>query len=605
MDALAQLFEDHLSPEAGQRRRAWLNSMGGRVHDTASEYLGPSVMPTLESAAKFSGMMNPVNSLTDSMTAGQDMVAPGMTPSQRTDATGRMLTGVAEVAAPMVAGKMAKLPYDDMVSMVSEGFTNVGGRVSSAADDLKLRQFVGDEYGGVRAWHGSPYEFDRFNMEKIGTGEGAQAYGHGLYFADHKGVAKDYADNVKDMVMVRDINNKLSELARVMDGDSAGGYRNFKTDKGRAAAAEYDRLMDEKLTGLKNPGHMYEVNIDADPADFLDWDAPLSAQPQSVRDAVVGISAGDMVPNAKGSAVYRTLMDRGFEDGAVGLNLPTGNPMKPADKWASERLREAGIPGIRYLDQGSRGAGDGTRNYVAFNDRLVDILGKNGQRTPQGQAQDVLDMLKSGRGSEVTDEMLAGADDMYLFNNYDLPMDEASRMARAGDMGFDTDAYHGTDRSFPAFDRGKFGEKDSGWYGRGATTDTDPEVAGAYANYNEAEIGQQVVPVRLGGGKYMEWQQGELPFGNSSDSISGTKDMQSLGYAGSKMTNDRDLYGDFSDIQTEYVTFDPTNIRSRFARFDPRLKHLANLSAGVGGLGMMAGNQEEIEKYLNGIQLGR
>ena len=36
---------------------------------------------------------------------------------------------------------------------------------------------------GITAYHGSPHTFDKFSMDKIGTGEGAQAYGHGLYFA--------------------------------------------------------------------------------------------------------------------------------------------------------------------------------------------------------------------------------------------------------------------------------------------------------------------------------------------------------------------------------------------------------------------------------------
>ena len=38
---------------------------------------------------------------------------------------------------------------------------------------------------------------------------------------------------------------------------------------------------------------------------------------------------------------------------------------------------QAGIPGIRYLDQGSRGgAGQGTSNYVVFDPKIIDILRK-------------------------------------------------------------------------------------------------------------------------------------------------------------------------------------------------------------------------------------
>ena len=46
---------------------------------------------------------------------------------------------------------------------------------------------------GAVVYHGSPHKFDKFDSGKIGTGEGAQAYGHGLYLADAPGVAKEYA----------------------------------------------------------------------------------------------------------------------------------------------------------------------------------------------------------------------------------------------------------------------------------------------------------------------------------------------------------------------------------------------------------------------------
>ena len=45
----------------------------------------------------------------------------------------------------------------------------------------------------MTVYHGSPHKFDKFDASKIGTGEGAQAYGHGLYLAENPGVATDYA----------------------------------------------------------------------------------------------------------------------------------------------------------------------------------------------------------------------------------------------------------------------------------------------------------------------------------------------------------------------------------------------------------------------------
>jgi len=48
---------------------------------------------------------------------------------------------------------------------------------------------------------------------------------------------------------------------------------------------------------------------------------------------------------------------------------------------ATQFLRENGIPGIRYLDGGSRGAGQGSSNFVVFpgNEGLLSILERNGQ----------------------------------------------------------------------------------------------------------------------------------------------------------------------------------------------------------------------------------
>jgi len=48
----------------------------------------------------------------------------------------------------------------------------------------------------VDAFHGSPYEFDKFTTQKIGTGEGAQAFGWGLYFTDLESIAKGYAEKL-------------------------------------------------------------------------------------------------------------------------------------------------------------------------------------------------------------------------------------------------------------------------------------------------------------------------------------------------------------------------------------------------------------------------
>jgi hypothetical protein len=55
--------------------------------------------------------------------------------------------------------------------------------------------------------------------------------------------------------------------------------------------------------------------------------------------------------------------------------------MQKGSAAAAQALRDAGIPGIRYLDQGSRGANKGTSNFVVFPGeeskvRIMEINGK-------------------------------------------------------------------------------------------------------------------------------------------------------------------------------------------------------------------------------------
>jgi hypothetical protein len=61
------------------------------------------------------------------------------------------------------------------------------------------------------------------------------------------------------------------------------------------------------------------------------------------------------------------------------LNQLLRSSSTPAE--SARVLKQAGIPGIRYLDQGSRGAGAGTSNFVVFpgNENMLRILERNNQ----------------------------------------------------------------------------------------------------------------------------------------------------------------------------------------------------------------------------------
>lgn len=112
---------------------------------------------------------------------------------------------------------------------------------------------------------------------------------------------------------------------------------------------------------------MYQVKINASPEDFLDWDLPLSQQSEKVRDTVLSmVPENDRYPNS-------------LQGKDAVLSLQASQPGKFLDRSeVSPMLREAGIPGIKYLDQMSRAAGDGSRNYVVFDDSLIEILKKYG-----------------------------------------------------------------------------------------------------------------------------------------------------------------------------------------------------------------------------------
>ncbi|MCA9506552.1 MAG: hypothetical protein KC616_25930, partial [Myxococcales bacterium] len=58
------------------------------------------------------------------------------------------------------------------------------------------------------AFHGTPHEFERFDITKIGTGEGAQAFGWGLYFSSSRGIAEYYREMLSNGVPVALIDGK-------------------------------------------------------------------------------------------------------------------------------------------------------------------------------------------------------------------------------------------------------------------------------------------------------------------------------------------------------------------------------------------------------------
>jgi hypothetical protein len=229
---------------------------------------------------------------------------------------------------------------------------------------------------GIKAYHGSPHDFDRFDMSKIGTGEGAQAYGHGLYFAENPAVAADYRKKLAG-VGQNDAQYSATAQLEVAGGDrdlAISRLRNYLESKpdpiSRMGTEEAIRLLESGWSGPK--GRMYEVNINAHPDQFLDWDKPLSKQSPAAQSlAEYAMSR----PGARGFVADAEKFPLTGQDlhnalaGDLRYNASyNSQPLARASEYplVSEKMREAGIPGIKYLDQGSRDPRPAYRGDPAF-----------------------------------------------------------------------------------------------------------------------------------------------------------------------------------------------------------------------------------------------
>ena len=242
----------------------------------------------------------------------------------------------------------------------------------------------------LEAWHGSPHKFDKFSMDQIGTGEGAQAYGHGLYFADSEDVARQYRDQLRhrggedfeDVAKRNGVDPSAfngygphSAEARINEGAS---LKTIVTEAKMANRALRDtpdeqvaQTIQEYLDGKS--GALYRTEIDVTPESLLDWDKPLSADtPQQMKDAINTLVKNN--PDLKDDLyqAYREDQPGSIYYSLLSDHAKTGDIVKN-QQFATQQLNDAGIKGIKYLDGDSRAVGDGTSNYVIFDDSLINI----------------------------------------------------------------------------------------------------------------------------------------------------------------------------------------------------------------------------------------
>jgi len=309
----------------------------------------------------------------------------------------------------------------------------------------KLVEKAVEAVTGIRAYHGSPHDFERFDLSKIGTGEGAASYGRGLYFAENPTVATEYRTRLAQPADDEQLRTLFGNLP--VPKETYGAFRASARQVAQEGAdpLKHAFYMQTSTPELRDPGSMlevgptrraladalqraaeiqkgkmYEVNIRAKPEEFLDWDRPLAQQSETVRSIPQLTEAAKT--EAYGRALAATHQRRADElwsmvkdplqapGGFAYQNLSPRLPGGRRDVYASDLLRDAGIPGIRYADQGSRdlisalesarmgvaqskpgspghemwskalagleGGPPPTRNYVLFRDDIIDILKK-------------------------------------------------------------------------------------------------------------------------------------------------------------------------------------------------------------------------------------
>ena len=290
--------------------------------------------------------------------------------------------GLSNIAAPK-AGKA-----------VVQGVNATGKALAPKAGEMLENYMV--RTGGILpmdVWHGSPHRFPptaknplgEFDASKIGTGEGAQAYGYGHYSAEVRDLAKTYQPRspLHEEKLIKEYNRaevkrnypKMEVLEDALLHKSPDEILAKFSNIEDGYTPEHAKAANEYLLWLgKNQpevGALYKVDLpDAQIAKMLDWDKPLGGQHPDVQAALAKIDKDTYHPQG---------WDYGADEQGQMIYMRLANsPLAKTYADASELLRSAGIPGIKYLDQGSRAGGKGTSNFVVFpgNEEMLNILSR-------------------------------------------------------------------------------------------------------------------------------------------------------------------------------------------------------------------------------------
>jgi hypothetical protein len=277
--------------------------------------------------------------------------------------------------------------------------TMAGGGVVSRMTDMPTGAVL-----GANVFQGGPHKYGpegaSESLKHMSKGEGAQAYGYGRYDAENVDVGQEYATALAQRKLLVDGQENPSQLlksAMTTQGSPEEYIRQARVGLGHVQKnlnkadktntdmgfSEYDLLEMEYKKRVKNieeleqyvgkdikfgnQSYLYKHDLpDEDIARYLDYDAPLSEQPESVRKALAmeGVGQDEFIPDTampdnfdiNNPDTWDTkMLDTGADVSASGDMMYERLVDKYGSKQAaSEALAKAGIPGLKYFDGMSR-----------------------------------------------------------------------------------------------------------------------------------------------------------------------------------------------------------------------------------------------------------
>ena len=271
------------------------------------------------------------------------------------------------------------------------------------------------------AFAGSRVDYDRPSLEAIGSGEGNQAHGWGLYYALNRDVAEYYRETLAEpdisyeydgdakltnaeirIIGQYGLNKAIQMAERQLDLKIAQGYSESDIEEQKAIVEKLKSVNENNIKKIvkENKGQVHEVDIPENPY-LLDEQKLFSEQSDYVKERLEKIFANlpkEYLKEYPKMGIERVKAVDFLGSEVYGaLEEAYGSP-----KEASKILENYGIKGITY-----DGKQDG-RCFVIFNPANVKVLQKfyQGEQAPQGAfANDTIYLFENADESTFAHEL--------------------------------------------------------------------------------------------------------------------------------------------------------------------------------------------------------